>query len=360
MGEPAVQIITPQGTLKDGHERPDWKHLKQMYRQMVLARAFDRKAIRLQRQGRIGTYAPFEGQEAAQIGSAVVMKQHDWIFPTYRDHAALLACGHDLVSLFLYWMGRLEGAKMPPDRHIVPPSVPIATQMLHAVGAAWAAKLKGEKACALVYFGDGATSEGDFHEALNFAGVFRVPVIFFCQNNGYAISVPFERQSAASTVAERAQAYNMPGIRVDGNDVLAVYDVTREAARRAVAGEGPTLIEAVTFRYGSHTTADDATKYRAQKQLEAKWRERDPLTRVQTLLTQANVWDEARDEQCWRDAERRINTALKQAEAYPKPDPAMMFKHVTGTDSWQVREQERAWLAHNKPENEVEKGAVRT
>lgn len=345
--QPPVQWITPDGQLTGEHEQLDVQALTDMYRQMMLARVFDRKAIRLQRQGRIGTYAPFEGQEAAQIGSAVAIRQQDWVFPTYRDHAALLTCGHDPVQLLLYWMGRLEGGTMPKDRHILPPSVPIATQMLHAVGAAWAAKLKREDVCALAYFGDGASSEGDFHEALNFAGVFQVPVVFFCQNNGYAISVPFERQSASATIAERGAAYNIPGIRVDGNDVLAVYHVTREAVQRAAAGGGPTLIEAVTFRYGSHTTADDAAKYREQKQLVAYWRERDPLTRVQTLLIQADAWDDAREQACWQEAERNINGALKRAEAYPKPDPALMFEHVTAEKNWRVREQQQAWRSVN-------------
>lgn len=360
MGQSTVQVVTEDGELTDGREKWDMETVTDMYRWMVLARAFDRKAIRLQRQGRIGTYAPFEGQEAAQIGSALALKKEDWVFPTYRDHAALMACRHDLVQLFLYWMGRLEGGRMPEERNILPPCVPIATQMLHAVGAAWAAKLKREKSRALVYFGDGATSEGDFHEALNFAGVFQVPVIFFCQNNGYAISVPFERQSASRTVAERAQAYNLPGVRVDGNDVLAVYKVTREALERAADGGGPTLIEAVTFRLGSHTTADDASKYREQKQLEAEWRERDPLTTVQKLLTKAGVWNEEREHTCWRDAERQIDRALKEAEANPKPDPALMFEHVTVEKSWQVREQQQAWREMHHHSVTAKRGAVRT
>lgn len=338
-----VQVVTKDGHLVDENEPFDTDLAVDMYRFMVLARAFDRKAIRLQRQGRIGTYAPFEGQEAAQIGSAMALREDDWIFPTYRDHAALIASGQELIQQFLYWMGRLEGGKMPEGRHILPPSVPIATQMLHAVGAAWASKLKKESSRALVYFGDGATSEGDFHEALNFAGVFQVPVIFFCQNNGYAISVPFKRQSASRTVAERARAYNIPGIRVDGNDVLAVYKVTRDALARAGNGKGPTLIEAVTFRYGSHTTADDASRYREQKQLETEWRERDPLERIRKLLNQAGKWDDEREQHCWRDAEQQVDRALKEAEAYPKPEPDMMFEHITAEKFWQVERQQREW-----------------
>lgn len=354
-----VQLLAPNGELQDDGETWDMPFVEKMYRQMLLARTFDRKAIRLQRQGRIGTYAPFEGQEAAQIGSAAALRDDDWMFPTYRDHAAMIAFGDDLVQQFIYWMGRVEGGRTPRQRRILPPSVPIATQMLHAVGVAWAAKLKREQTVAIVYFGDGATSEGDFHEALNFAGVFQVPVIFFCQNNGFAISVPFSRQSAAKTVAERGQAYRIPSVRVDGNDVLAVKQVSEQAVRRAAGGGGPTLIEAVTFRYGAHTTADDAAKYRAQEELTARWREKDPLKRVQLLLARHGKWDETRERAWQQEATARVEEALKLAESAPKPDPAAMFEHVTAEKSWLLYEQQqRVMRAHREASNKNDWGVA--
>lgn len=327
-----VQYLLPDGTLTElGKEVwskiSDEKKLE-FYRWLVMVRQFDRRAIILQRQGRIGTFAPLEGQEAAQVGSVMALEKQDWIFPTYRENGVSIVSGMPLAKIFLYWMGRVEGCRPPEGLRLLPYSVPIATQIPHAVGAAWAAKLKGESSVAIAYFGDGATSEGDFHEGCNFAGVFKVPVILFCQNNGYAISVPFSRQSASKTVAEKAKAYNFPGIRVDGNDILAVYDVTKKAVERARAGEGPTLIEAVTYRKGNHTTADDASRYRPEDEV-AEWVEnKDPLDRYRKLLLSEGILTEELEKNWEEECNKRISQAFEEAEKSTPPPATHMFAHV--------------------------------
>ncbi|MDQ0338977.1 pyruvate dehydrogenase E1 component alpha subunit [Caldalkalibacillus uzonensis] len=336
---PIYQLVTPEGELTDDGERIyNAELVRRMYKHVLRARLFDRKAVNLQRQGRIGTYAPFEGQEAAQIGSAMALDEKDWIFPTYRDHAATLTFGHSMVHVLLYWAGRFEGCIPPQGKHIFPPAVPIATQILHAVGAAWAEKMKGTAQVALAYFGDGATSEGDFHEGLNFASVFDVPVIFFCQNNGYAISVPVERQMRSKTIAQKALAYDMAGVRVDGNDCLAVYHATKMAAQRARDEQEPTLIEAVTWRYGAHTTADDPTKYRDQKQSEER-RKYDPLLRLEKLLRGQGDWDDTWAESLHQTLQQEIEQAVREIESYPKADVTHMFDHVFAVPTWNIREQ---------------------
>lgn len=332
MTNDGVRHLFPDGTLTESGKEI-WNQLsvekkKDFYRWMTFVRHFDRRSVLLQRQGRIGTYAPLEGQEAAQVGSALALRKQDWIFPSYREHGVQMIAGMPLSQILLYWMGRVEGCKAPEGVRLLPPSVPIATQLPHAVGAAWASKLKKEDSIAVCYFGDGATSEGDFHEACNFAGVFDIPVIFFCQNNGYAISVPFSRQSASKTVAEKAKAYNFPGVRVDGNDVLAVYDVMTKAVSRARTGKGPVLIEAVTYRFGSHTTADDATRYRRREEVEEWMNEKDPLLRYTRLLKreglltdeEARVWDET--------CKEKMDQAIARAEKEEPAPPEHIFAHV--------------------------------
>lgn len=338
---PLIQYVEPSGQLKEEYSHLyDAHFLKKAYSAMVRARSFDRKAINLQRQGRIGTYAPFEGQEAAQIGSALALAESDWLFPSYRDHGSTMTFGQSLVQILLYWAGRIEGCIPPPDKHIFPPSVPIATQIPHAVGTAWAEQLKGEQGASIVYFGDGATSEGDFHEGLNFASVFQLPVLFFCQNNGYAISVPLSRQMNSKTIAQKALAYDMPGVRVDGNDVLAVYQVTKDALTRARNGEGPTLIEAVTWRYGAHTTADDPTKYRDQHASEAK-RSFDPIARIEKLLREAGDWEDAWAIDISKEMEDEIEQAVRDMENMPPAEPTYMFEHVFAEPTWNLVEQRK-------------------
>ncbi|WP_404275775.1 pyruvate dehydrogenase (acetyl-transferring) E1 component subunit alpha [Exiguobacterium undae] len=299
-----------------------------LFTHMNRIRTFDRKAINLQRQGRLGTYAPFEGQEAAQVGSAYALHNKDWVFPTYRDHGATLTFGADMVRTFLYWNGRVEGCVPTDELHIFPPAVPIATQIPHAVGAAWAEKRKGTNQVAVAYFGDGATSEGDFHEGMNFASVFQAPVILFNQNNGYAISVPIQKQMHSETIAQKALAYGMPSVRIDGNDVFAVYFTMQEALERARSGGGPTLIEAVTWRFGAHTTADDPSKYRDQDRSRDHV---DPLTRLEDFMKAQGFYEEQEIEAIRIRHQEEIEAAVKTMEAFPSPDVNDLFDHTFAT-----------------------------
>ena len=320
--------------------------IRDIYLQLIMVRTFDRKAISLQRQGRLGTYAPFEGQEAAQVGSALALEKDDWLFPTYRDHAATMTFGHSLTTIFLYWNGRVEGCIPPDGRKIFPPAVPIATQLPHAAGAAMAERYKGTNNAAIVYFGDGATSEGDFHEGLNFASVFKAPVVFFNQNNQFAISVPIERQMNSKTIAQKSVAYGIPGIRLDGNDVFAVYFETKKALDRARAGGGPTLIEAVTWRYGAHTTADDPGKYRDQSLSEQKREMGDPVLRLERFMKKEGLWDAAWAEKVQEEESEKIEQAVKEMEAYPEPDINDLFDHVFEENTWTIQEQKEQYLDH--------------
>jgi 2-oxoisovalerate dehydrogenase E1 component alpha subunit len=340
---PLKQIIDEQGNLVDIQDR-DRIHkelVENGYYHMYRIRTFDKKAKSLQRQGRIGTYPPFEGQEAAQVGSALALGPNDWMFPTYRDHGAMLTFGADMVRTFLYWNGRVEGCVPPEGKHIFPAAVPIATQILHAVGASWAEKRKGTDNIAIAYFGDGATSEGDFHEGLNFAGVFQTPTILFNQNNGYAISVPFKRQTNSKTIAQKAVAYDIPGVRVDGNDFFAVYFEMQKAAKRARSGGGPTLIEAVTWRVGAHTTADDPTKYRPQGIGDDVV---DPLIRMERFMKNNGFWDEAFIQKTHQQIEEEIESAVKGMESYEKANVEDMFDYVFAELPEQLLEQKDAYL----------------
>lgn len=344
------QVLTPDGELlRSIDERIAPSLQVRMYEWMSLVRAFDRKSVNLQRQGRMGTYSPFEGQEAAQVGSALALRASDWLFPTYRDHAAAIVHGQDMFRVFLYWKGHVEGSICPAGKKIMPPCVPIATQMVHAVGAAWASKLKKESDVSLVYFGDGATSEGDFHEALNFAGVLQTPTVFVCENNGYAISVPFDKQSASRTIAQRAAAYDIPGVRVDGNDIFAIYLAVSEAVERGRRGDGPTLIEAVTFRYGAHTTSDDPRRYREQDALANLWREtRDPLLRLQKFLKNTGLWSDEQEARLNREVVDQIDAQLVVAEEYPIAKSSDMFNHVYSEMPWHLNEQHHEFKQSNQ------------
>lgn len=281
----SVEILKPDGTLVPDHGyQLDLKEedLREIYRAMVLARRADQESTNLQRQGELGVYTPCLGQEGAQVGVGYALEQNDWVFPSYRELAIAMMRKIDPAEILHMFRGTWHGGLWDPsDHHYMYLSVPIATQLLHAVGFAYAAKIKGQKTVTLACCGDGATSEGDFHEACNYAGVWKTPTVFLVQNNQYAISVPLAKQTAAPTIAVKALGYGFPGVRVDGNDVLACYAVAKDAVRRAREGQGPTLIEAVTFRMGPHSTADDPTRYRSKEE-EADWKARDPIDRFTT------------------------------------------------------------------------------
>ncbi|WP_214848935.1 pyruvate dehydrogenase (acetyl-transferring) E1 component subunit alpha [Exiguobacterium sp. s193] len=340
---PIQRIIDDAGQIVDETKRDALtKELAlQLFTHMNRIRTFDRKAINLQRQGRLGTYAPFEGQEAAQVGSALALNDTDWIFPTYRDHGATLTFGADMVRTLLYWNGRVEGCVPTDDLHIFPPAVPIATQIPHAVGAAWAEKRKGTSAVSVAYFGDGATSEGDFHEGMNFASVFQAPVILFNQNNGYAISVPIQKQMHSETIAQKALAYGMPSVRIDGNDAFAVYFTMQDAVARARNGQGPTLIEAVTWRFGAHTTADDPSKYRDQE----RSRDRvDPLERLEQFMRTQGFYEDTEIDAIRTRHQMEVEEAVKAMEAFKPPAIDDLFDHTYATLPADVARQKADYL----------------
>src|SRR5256712_8540537 len=297
--------------------------LQRLYRAMILGRRLDERMLRLQRQGRIGTFAPIKGQEASQIGSVFTLKPTDWLVPSFRETASMLWRGWPVEKLLSLYAGRLEGSSPGPEQRDLPVTIPVATQLPHAVGIAYGIQYRGEDAVVMTYFGDGATSEGDFHEACNFAGVWHVPVVFVCQNNQWAISVPLKKQTNSRTIAQKAIAYGFPGLQVDGNDVLAVYAASREAVERAREGDGPTLIECVTYRLSVHTTADDPTKYRSEEEVR-EWERKDPLTRFGAYLEKKNLLGAGLEEQI--DAE--IARAVTAFETMPPADPLGMFEHA--------------------------------
>ena len=333
------QMLKPDGTLHPEMKPPlnDQETLS-LFKKMVFIRQADQRALMLQRQGRFGTYAPCQGQEACQVGSASVLEKGDWIFPAFRELAATLTMGIPLKTFYLYWMGNEMGSRAPEGINVMPVAIPVGTQPLHAVGVGWAAKLKGETVVTMTYFGDGATSKGDFHEAMNFAGVFKTPTIFFCQNNQFAISVPRKMQTASATLAQKAIAYGFDGIQVDGNDLFAVMAATREAVEKARSGGGPTLIEGVTFRFGPHTTADDPTKYRTEAEIEP-WKPLDPFVRLRLYLKGRGLWSEEIEQRTVEEAQKQIDEAVKGAEAVSSPEPEEIFKYVFSEMTPQLKEE---------------------
>jgi pyruvate dehydrogenase E1 component alpha subunit len=292
-GAPPVQLLAPDGSFVGEAEVDlDDDELRTMLRWMLLARRLDRECIALQRQGELTVYPGFEGQEAAQVGSALALGPDDMVFPTFRELAAALVRGVDPVQYLAYHRGTWHGGPYDPRAtRFGPICIPVATQLPHAVGYAMGQRLDGQHACTLAYFGDGSASEGDFHEAANLAGVTGAPLILFCQNNGWAISVPTAGQTAGE-IWRRADGYGFPGVRVDGNDVLAVWRVTKDAVERASSGGGPTLIEALTYRIGAHSTADDPGRYRAEEEVK-RARAFDPISRMRTWLIARGVVDDA-------------------------------------------------------------------
>jgi pyruvate dehydrogenase E1 component alpha subunit len=325
-----LQVLDAEGNL-DEELVPDLsdERLLEMHRAMLLARRLDERMLRLQRQGSIGTFAPVSGQEASQVGAAAAIGEEDWLVPAFRETAAHLWRGGSMSRLLVFNAGFNEGAAVPESARDLPIAVPVASQLPHAVGLAYASAYREEGSVVLTFFGDGATSEGDFHEAMNFAAVLELPVVFVCQNNGWAISVPRERQTRSRTLVQKAAAYGMPGQQVDGNDVLAVYRACEEAAARARDGKGPTLVECLTYRISVHSTADDPSRYREDSEVEA-WRERDPIERLQGLLARRDLLTEEdvaelesaiaeEIQSAWDDAKARIETL---------GGPDEMFEHV--------------------------------
>jgi len=340
-----LSILNEKGEL-DASLEPDIPEelLLKLYRAILLGRKFDERLLNLQRQGRIGTFAPTSGQEAAHLGAVALLRPSDWMVPAFRETAAEIWRGRSLESVIIYNNGYNEGAVIPQDLNNLPVSVPVGSQILHAVGLGWAAKYRQTDDVAMTFFGDGATSEGDFHEGLNFAGVFQAPVIFMCQNNHWAISIPVAKQTRSKTLAQKAIAYGIPGIQVDGNDILAVYTAAKEAVDRARAGRGPTLIECVTYRMTMHTTADDPKRYRTEEEV-AKWRERDPIVRYQKYLMDKGLLSEDQMARIESEVMEEIQAAVDGAEEQMKAfgDPVDMFEHVYARMPAYLKEQKEAF-----------------
>ena len=344
-GDTPLRLIDQDGTddpagsaAIDPARRPDADTLRDGYRRLVLARRLNDQADALVRQGRLAVYPSSHGQEACEIAAAMVLGEQDWMFPTYRDTVAVIARGVDPFEAFVLLRGDWHSGYDPTVHHVAPQSTPLATQLLHAVGFAHAARMRGEDTVVLAMCGDGATSEGDFHEALNFAAVFHLPVVFLVQNNGYAISVPLSRQTAAPSIAHKGVGYGMRGRTVDGNDLAALLAVLGEAVAEAREGGGPTLVEALTYRIKSHTNADDATRYRTQDEVEP-WLARDPLLRLRTWLAAQGALDEGDDAEAHAHAERIAAELRSAVMADAEPHPEELFAHVYATPTPQLREQ---------------------
>jgi pyruvate dehydrogenase E1 component alpha subunit len=338
-------VVGPAATARGGPLAAG--QLLELYRAMLRIRMVDERMMTLQRQGRIGFYGACTGQEAAALGSAYALRPTDWIFPALREASAMLLRGFPLVPYLAQVFGNsgdlTKGRQMPSHQaarsvNQVSWSSCIGTQLPQAVGAAWAAKIKKDDAVVLAFLGDGATSSADFHVAMNFAGVFKVPVVFVCQNNHWSISMRTDQQTASESIAIKARAYGFPGLKVDGNDVEAVYSAAREAVERARAGDGPTLIEAETYRVGAHSSSDDPTRYRDPKEVEL-WKARDPVDRLRAKLLEASLWDGARDEALRAALLEEINAAIQKTEALPPPDPLTLFDDVYAQEPWNVAEQ---------------------
>lgn len=346
-----LQILDENGHVINQDDMPNIapEKLLEMYKTMVYSRVIDTKTLQFQRQGRMLTYAPNLGQEAAQLGSIAATEKTDWMASAFRELGAWLWRGAPLYNLFLYWYGNEEGMHMPDDVRILPVSVPIASQLQHAVGLGYAAQYKGESDIAIGYVGDGGTSQGDFHEALNFATTLKAPVVFIIQNNQYAISVSRSTQTRAETLAQKAVAYGLPGLLVDGNDLLAVYAAVKEAADRARRGDGPTLIEAYTYRMGAHTTADDPTVYRDDEEVEA-WKLKDPIDRMRKYLIRLGQWSEEKDESLKKELEEKVKEAFKSVEnsgVIPLED---VFKYQYAEMTPHLKEQYKALKAYEEKE----------
>jgi pyruvate dehydrogenase E1 component alpha subunit len=318
----------------DGDALPDGEveglaeaDLLSLYRDMVLLRTYDERSLVYHRQGRIGTYAIFWGHEAMQVGAVRALAEQDWIFPSYRESAVGLLRGMPVETVLSWWRGHPAGWWDPREYRLASIAVPIATHVPHAVGFAWGKRLRGEDTCALAFFGDGATSEGAFHEGANFAAVMQAPVVLLCNNNYWAISTPLPAQTRAETLAAKAVGYGMPGVRVDGGDVLAVYEATREALARARAGEGPTFVEAVTYRCAPHATADDPSAYVDADRVERE-RENECFGRYERYLRRIGVLNDELAEAARAEAFEAMRAGITAAEALPDPDPDLVTKHV--------------------------------
>lgn len=347
-----VQILGPDGSIVEGAQDPRIpdETLLRIYRTMHMTRAFDERGMNLQRQGRIHFYLACTGQEAASIASTAALADDDWLCPSYREPGSAIYRGVPIKSMMNQLFGNAwdttKGRQMPvhysfSKQNFVSVSSPIGTQIVQATGVGMAMRIKRDRRCALTYMGDGATSSNDFHTGLNFAGVYKAPVIFICENNGWAISLPVSKQAASETMAQKAVAYGMPGVRVDGNDALAVYKVTRDARERALRGDGPTLIEAITYRIAGHSSSDDPRRYRPDSWVE-QCSKHDPVLRLRRYLEARGLWDDEKEEALKAKCRDDVNDAVKEAERVPRPELESLFSDVFAEMPKALREQYEA------------------
>lgn len=356
---PWALIDADGGVVGDPTDLPAAEVLLELYRRMVVGRRFDTQATALTKQGRLAVYPSSRGQEACQVGAVLAMREEDWLFPTYRDSVAITTRGVDPVDVLCLLRGEWHCGYDPHRHRVAPQCTPLATNTVHAVGFARAAQLKREQTVALVLLGDGATSEGDTHEALNFAGVWKAPVVFLVQNNGYAISVPLAKQTAARSLADKGIGYGIPGVQVDGNDAAAVYATVRRAIERAAIGEGPTLIEAMTYRVEAHTNADDATRYRSREEV-ADWLARDPLSRLKTHLRLSGHLDDRAADRIAAEAEEFAASVRERMNIDPAGEPAELFDHVYAMPTRSLIEQRSALLTELAATDADDTGTVQT
>ena len=340
-GFSTVQVLDENGKVTNPDLMPDLsdEELVELMTNMVWARVLDQRSTALNRQGRLGFYAPTAGQEASQLGSHYALTKEDYLLPGYRDVPQLIKHGLPLKEAFLWSRGHEAGSKYPEELKALPPQIIIGAQYVQAAGVALGLKKRNKQNVAVTYTGDGGSSQGDFYEGINFAGAYKANAIFFIQNNGYAISTPREKQTAAETLAQKAVSAGIPGIQVDGMDALAMYAVTKKARDWSIAGNGPVLIEALTFRYGPHTlSGDDPTRYRT-KDIEEYWEKRDPLVRLRIFLTEKGLWSEAKEEEVIEATKEEIKIAIKEADAEPKQKVSNFLKNMFEVSPQSIQEQ---------------------
>ncbi|MBN8705459.1 MAG: pyruvate dehydrogenase (acetyl-transferring) E1 component subunit alpha [Bacteroidetes bacterium] len=358
---PVHQILDENGELLKGASVPDMpkEDIVELFKTILKVRVIDSRMFKMQRQGRIAFYMATQGEEATHVGTAYALKPQDWMFPQYREHGAAFVRGLTLQQFINQIFGNSgdlnKGRQMPMhwgsrNLNLVTISSPLGTQIPQCAGAAYAMKIKKKDSVALAFFGEGTTSEGDFHAGLNFAGVYKAPAIFFCRNNGWAISTPFHRQTAAENIAVKAVAYGIEGVRVDGNDLFAVIDIVRQARERAVKGNGPTLIEALTYRLSSHSTSDDPSAYRSEEKDDGPWKLKEPAVRLRKFLGNQGLWS-MKEEQDWEKAcEKELLDAIKVAENTPKPEMDALFEDIFDELPWNLREQKSQLITFLKNE----------
>jgi pyruvate dehydrogenase E1 component alpha subunit len=341
------QILSEDGEVVNESAMPKLsdEQLQELMRRMVYTRIWDQRAISLNRQGRLGFYAPVAGQEASMLGSHFALDKEDWILPGYRDIPQIVFHGFPLYQAFLWSRGHFQGGQIPEGVNVLMPQIIIGAQIIQAAGVGFGLKKQGKKNVCITYTGDGGASQGDFYEGLNFAGAYAANAIFVVQNNRFAISVPVEKQSAAKTIAQKAVAAGIEGIQVDGMDVLAVYAATQQARERAISGEGPTLIETLTYRYGPHTMAgDDPTRYRT-KDLDSEWEKKDPLVRFRKFLEKKNLWSEEQENKVVEQAKEDIKAAIKKADGAPKQKVTDLINFMFEELPYNLREQLEEYTA---------------